>query len=459
MQVVLEVIDGTQAGKRFAFDRHNTFMVGRGERAHFRIPDDRYFSRHHFMIEVSPPRCFLRDLGSTNGTYVNRQKVRQAHLNDGDVIHGGRTQIRVRIEGAEPAVPPLPAGEASPQPGPSMTTLPIDGAAPPDRPGGLRCTVCGKPAAEALVGELADTRIIAYACPECHEKHRDEQHPVPNYEVLGVAGRGSLGPVYKARRISSGKLVALKVIPEQMASDPQAVRLFLRQMRLGAGLRHPNIAPVVEMGQAGAELWVATEFVDGLDAARLAEHLGGRLPVADAAGIVAQVLDALDYAHRLNLVHRDVKPTNIMVSGEPGGYRAWLSDFGLIRNMDEAGLSGITREGQCRGTVPFMPPEQVLESRFAKPAGDVYAAGATLYWLLTGQYAYDFEARDARGEVKDPFLVILEDPIVPLRQRDPGVPEPVARVIQSALAREPDDRPETAAEMAGALRGAIGAGA
>ncbi len=126
-----------------------------------------------------------------------------------------------------------------------------------------------------------------------------------------------------------------------------------------------------------------------------------------------------------------------------------------MKNMDEAGVSGITRKGEVRGTVPFMPPEQVLDCRFVRPAGDIYSAGATLYWLLTGEFVHDFEARDPRGEPMDPYLIILDGPIVPICQRDPAVPEPLAEVIETALADEPEDRYETAAETARALQRAL----
>ena len=96
----------------------------------------------------------------------------------------------------------------------------------------------------------------------------------------------------------------------------------------------------------------------------------------------------------------------------------------LVKNMAGAGVSGITREEDIRGTIPFMPPEQVLDCRMVRPEGDLYAVGATLYWLLAGEYAYDFDAVDDRGESKDPFIVILEDPIVPIQQRDPSIPPP-----------------------------------
>jgi serine/threonine-protein kinase len=467
MRVILEVIEGPQKGEQFVFDRHEAFVVGRkkNERVQFRIPDDRYFSRIHMLIEASPPRCFVRDLGSRNGTYVNENpdRIREAELHDGDSIRGGRTILRVRIDqtaeapaslkppAQPPAVPPEPdQAEVSGWDTVVFGKRAQDGGRRP-----LACAMCHKPPDDPQLAALVETTSIAYVCPECRAKHRSPQCPVPNYEKLATLAQGGLGPVYKARRVSSGKLVVLKLLAPEVAAEPGAAPLFLRQMLLSARLRHPCIVPVVEMGQAGDDLWIASEYVEGVDARELARRRGGALPPADAVHVVCQALDALEYAHGLNLVHRDVKPSNILVSGEPGGYTARLADFGLLRNMDEAGVSGITRKGDVRGTLPFMPPEQLLDCRFVKAAGDIYAAGATLYWLLTGEFTKDFDVCDERGERKDPYLIILEDPIVPIRERQPSVPEPLARAIQTALAQEPEDRFSTAGEMAMALRAAL----
>ena len=467
MRVILEVVEGTQAGKRFEFDRHDTFMVGRSDKAHFCIPNDLYFSRFHFMVEANPPECFLRDLGSTNGTHVNGEPVVQARLNDGDLIRAGRTYFRVRVLAAEPGptapeppelqpVAPVPDGEAPEAAGDIWTDTQLRArAAPTDRPAQLHCAVCGKLATDTVLGDMTDTRLVTYVCRDCRDHGRDERHPIPNFELLQQLGSGALGPVYKARRQSTGVVVALKTFPPHLAADGRATRLFLREMQLSAQLDHPNIVRLVEMGDAGGDLWIAAEYVDGIDAAKLARQLGGTVPLRDAIDILCQTLDALEYAHNRNLVHRDVKPSNILVTGSPGAYTARLADFGLMKNMDEAGMTGITREGEVRGTVPYMPPEQVLDCRFVKPAGDIYQAGASLYWLLTGRFVYDFEARDRRGEVRDPFLVILEDPIVPIRQVDPSIPQAIAEAIETALQREPQDRFETPAEMAAALRAAV----
>ncbi len=250
-------------------------------------------------------------------------------------------------------------------------------------------------------------------------------------------------------------LVTLKTLPPELGRDERMARLFARGMHVAAELEHPNIASIVEVGQAGGQLWVASEYVDGVDAAELTRRAGGRLGLGDAVDIVAQALDALQYGHDRSLVHRDVKPQNILVVGQAGAYRAKLTDFGLMKNMDEAGMTGITREGEVRGTAVFMPPEQVLDCRFVKPEGDLYQAGASLYWMLSGRFPHDFEATDRRGERKDPFVVILEDPITPLAAAAPSVPQAVAAVVDRALEPEPDDRFVSAAEMARALRGAV----
>ncbi len=492
MRVILEVIQGPSAGEQFVFERREAFVVGRkkNERVQFPVPGDPYLSRYHMLIEISPPHCYLRDIGSTNGTYVNGKKIPRAslkRLKDGDRIRGGRTVMRLRIETGpietgpietgrlEPAEPtsqrevvgaveqmskhepvePLAGAHSAEPVDPDWDTKAFENRPTASGPPSLRCGHCGGPPTDADLGDLCDTRMIGYVCPECRDKLRTPEQPVPNYEKLGTLHRGPFGPVYKARRISTGKLVALKVLSSNLSSNPRAVKLFLREMTLACRLKHPNIVPIVEMGQAGRDLWIASEFVEGVDGRQLAHRLGGTLPLGDAVEILCQALEALDYAHQEHLVHRDVKPSNVLVSGGPGAYLARLSDFGLIRNMDEAGVSGITRRGEVRGTVPFMPPEQVLDCRFVKPAGDVYGAGATLYWLLTGRFVREFDVLDGRGEKKDAYLVILEDPIVPIRRRDPSIPDPIAKVIEIALEKEPEDRYETAAEMARALRNAV----
>src|SRR5262249_44280745 len=157
------------------------------------------------------------------------------------------------------------------------------------------------------------------------------------------------------------------------------------------------------------------------------------------------VLEGLAYVHARGFVHRDIKPANILVSGQGQKLRAKLADFGLAKNFENAGLSAMTREGQLVGTLAFMPPEQVISARRAQPAGALYAVGATLYYLVSRHYPYDF------GRGKDEVAVVLEDAPVPLGERCPGVPVGLAGVVQRCLARDPGERFATAEELRQAL--------
>ena len=159
-----------------------------------------------------------------------------------------------------------------------------------------------------------------------------------------------------------------------------------------------------------------------------------------------QVLKGLEHAHGLGFVHRDIKPENILIGKTPGGLLAKISDFGLAKSFRGIGLSGLTFSGEMRGTIPFMPPEQVLDFKKVLPSGDLYATAATLYYLISGQFIYD---QNAEGDV---IRMLLEDQPVPIRDRRAEVPLGLAKVLEKCLARNPDDRYPNASEMRKALR-------
>jgi serine/threonine-protein kinase len=386
-KLVLEVIAGPHQGARFEFDRHDTFLIGRAPTAHLQLLDDAYFSRHHLLLEFNPPRCYLRDLGSSNGTFVNGQKVAECFLRDGDVISGGKTRMRLSLVGAAPE----PAAEA-----PAATD---PGAVPP------------------LLG----------------------------YEVLRPLGRGGMGAVYLARRQADGDLCALKLILPEAAADDRALQRFLREVRVLSRLDHPRIVRFREMGMAGGQFFFAMDYVETVDVAeRLARFPeAGRVRILCA--LACQVLEGLQYAHAQGFIHRDIKPANILVGEREQKWYARLADFGLAKNFEGAGLSGMTHDGHLVGTLPFMAPEQVLSARDARPAVDLYAVGATLYYQLAGRFPHDFNKR------KDRLAIILEDAPVPLSRVCPAVPAGLAEVVHRALARDPHDRFADAEAMRQAL--------
>jgi len=212
-------------------------------------------------------------------------------------------------------------------------------------------------------------------------------------------------------------------------------------------LKHPNIVEWLEQGMTRGQFWFAMEYVQGTNLEAVAQAEPGRYPVEQACRMTCQVLKGLEQAHRFGFVHRDIKPENILIGRSPEGLVAKISDFGLAKSFRGLGLSGLTFSGEMRGTVPFMPPEQMLDFKTVTPAGDLYATAATLYYILSCQFIYD-----QVSEGGDLIRTLLEEPPVPIRARRSDVPAALADVLQKCLSRDPKDRYPTAAEMRRALR-------
>jgi len=237
------------------------------------------------------------------------------------------------------------------------------------------------------------------------------------------------------------------LLPEVAVTD-QALRRFMREIEVAAALDHPNIVRFIESGTHNGAVYLVTEYVEGSDAARLADSNGGRLPYKEAIDVVAQSLDALAYAHGLGYIHRDIKESNILLRGASPSYTAKLTDFGLAKSFTQSGMSGITMAGDMAGTFAYMPPEQIKDFRNVKPTSDIYALGMTAYSLLAGDTALDI---GSGGDMAATVRAIFEGQIVPLRRRVPEVPEGVAHIIERALAKDPAQRWQSAGAMRTAL--------
>lgn len=394
--VRLVVTDGPHAGKEFAFDRHDTFLVGRSKDAHLQLADDQYLSRRHFLIEFNPPRVRVTDLGSRYGTHVNGQRVETAELKDGDVVKAGHTVFRV--------------------------------VAPPPDPDAI-ATLDDAPPSAVATAEYSGSGVA-----------------VPGYSLVTELGRGAMGIVYRATRLSDGVAAAVKVIPPAEGVSERQVNRFVREAAVLGALAHRHVVARLESGVVGGVVYLAMELVDGPDAARLLEARG-LLPVPTAVRMACQLLDGLAHAHARGFVHRDIKPANVLVGGPPGKRLVKVADFGLARAYDECKLSGLTLQGEVGGTPAFMAPEQVTHYRDVKPAADQYSAAATLYNLLTGAYPLDLPR-----EVGKQFAVIVNGALVPIRKRRADLPSGLAEVVHQALEREPSDRfPDVAAFRAALL--------
>jgi serine/threonine protein kinase len=251
------------------------------------------------------------------------------------------------------------------------------------------------------------------------------------YRIEGVLGRGGMGVVYLAEQPELGRKVAIKVIAPALASDPDYLERFKRESRLAAAIEHPNAIPIYEAGVADEDTpYLVMRYVEGEDLSSLLRR-EGRLETRRAAAIVDQIAGALDEAHARGLVHRDIKPANVIVESRRGTEHAYLTDFGLTREMDAS--SGVTATGRWVGTIDYASPEQI-QGKPVDARCDVYALGCVLFTTLTGRLPFEREE-----DVAKLYAHVSEPPPVPSSIVG-GVPEDVDRVITRAMAKDPDFR-------------------
>jgi serine/threonine protein kinase len=253
---------------------------------------------------------------------------------------------------------------------------------------------------------------------------------IPHYEVLEKIAEGGTSSVYKGRHQTTGELVAIKVVKAQMArEDDTLLKRFEQEFQAATKLQHPNIVRALDFGQDGSATYLVMEFVEGRNLHALIQK-DGPLPEAEARRIITQVAQALHYAHQHRIVHRDVKPGNILL--QPTG-QAKLTDFGLVKDL--AGHAKLTSPLCVLGTPHFMAPEQYEDATGVDPRSDLYALAATLYYAATGKLPFEAEA---------PFAALKKqatNDLVPPRQLVPTLSGALDRAICTALSSDPARRP------------------
>ena len=270
---------------------------------------------------------------------------------------------------------------------------------------------------------------------------------IGRYEILAPLGVGGMGEVYYARDPQLDRAVAIKILTSSRATGPQLER-FQREARAVARITHPHICTIYDVGQFDGVPFLVMELLEGETLAERLEH--GPLPIDRALISAGQIAEALDAAHRKGVIHRDLKPSNVMVTAS--GVK--LLDFGLAKLREIEGAETLerstkslrlTEQGTVLGTIPYMAPEQV-EGREADARTDVFALGVILYEMTTGRPP--FEARSPASVLAS---ILTHDP-QPLSSLRPGVPAGVDRVVKKCLAKDPDERWQSAADLNAALQ-------
>jgi serine/threonine protein kinase len=451
MHVEIHVIAGPAKGQHFTFDKPDCFLFGRAEDAHISLPNDPYVSRQHFLLEISPPECTLKDLNSKNGVIVNGVRyggqkppttpitqaphgANEVRLKDGDEITVGDTHILVSIR---------PDPELQAAPGDRMKKL-------------LKEAAAVEQARRAQQGSEKAHREPAADKTRFAPSPPSELPRIAGYQIVHKIRHRGTGTIYKAQELETGRDVAIKILLPQGEVDPYKVSLFHRELHIIRQLTHDHIVRFFGHGQLSGLFYFIFEFVEGIDVAKLIRAKGGRVPLAEAAPIMLGVLNGLAYAHQApitgqagtatgttfhGIVHRNLKPQNILLEQRGKQWFPKITDFGLSKSFETAGLTDITTPGDVFGTPIYWPREQITHYRYLNPATDVFSIAAVFYEMLTGDWVRDgFQELSQKCKhqkrlptISDYMSVIAAHPPIPIRDRYPVIPEPLAKVLDRAL--------------------------
>jgi serine/threonine protein kinase len=388
----IRIVDGIDAGVEKELPEAGSCTIGRRSSCDLVLRVDSV-SREHCRIERHDGAYWLYDNGSSNGTLLNGLRIEKAKLVHGDVL----TLDRVTLEYIE------------------------DADTPHTREMIREFVVQKRPDADGTY--TAENSLIGKTL-----KH---------YKVLSVIGEGGMALVYKARDERNGDIVALKVLKRGETVDQENLQRFLKEFKTGSKLNHPNIMQVYEIGEVDGTYFIAMEYINGSSLQEVLDEKG-RLSAEGTLKIGIQVAKALEFAFSQRIIHRDIKPENILISREG---EVKITDLGLAKELKRYVSVNITKTGEGIGTLHYMSPEQVENTRDVDQRADIYSLGATLYECLCGQPPFD------EVGVWKFVEAINEKPPPDLNERVPNLQSDVWPVIQRGLAKRPEDRQQTPTEF------------
>ncbi len=398
LKVRVSVVAGPHKGWEVVIAKPCSLTIGRGPEASIRLKDEQQLSRVHARLDISATEVRLFDLGSTNGTLLNGFEVSEAIVGEDDTFGVGDTLLTARIESKGDAVADI---------------LP---------------TQLFSSAGDQNAGDAESTKPV----PSKPEPIMS----IGDYRLVREIGRGGMAAVYEAIHEPSSQVVAIKMIREEVRGQEKLRQMFAREASIISQLQHPFIVRARHLGFSKDHMYLVMDYVPCIDYAELLNRQTPRERVRISVWTMTRVLEALEYAHQKGVVHRDVKPSNILAFREGKHVKVRLSDFGLAKFFEDAGLGGLTEDLSIRGTMGFMAPEQFRNAKTVGPAADIYAAGACLYHYLTGKFP-----QYSHGSA-------------PALQADAmqGIPEPLVAAVLCATQPDPKQRFLKAADFITAIR-------
>ncbi len=455
--------------------------IGRSDASNIILPDGK-ISRVHCKIDFDGAICKIEDMDSRNGTFVNSIRIKGQELRSGDEVRVGDTVVRVDVGEEFDAAQPEPKKAV---PKTTQMLSPFE-TLPPDEPFGARATdplnttrESSSPVLEAIkppaagvsqspgLPTLEDQVFIARHkfCDTCGKMILKQEiqsgrvrviegkvyctqcealqvgRTLGQYKILEKIGQGSVGLVFRAEHTTMKKVAALKVLFEHLTQNKDSVRRFLREAMAGASLNHPNIVQMYDAGEDRGVYYIVMELVEGRTLEEIVGH-EGPLPVEKAMDVAIQIGRALQYAYEKKIVHRDLRPGNLVLSADGV---AKVIDMGTAKSLENSGLSTLTKTGISFGTINFASPEQIFDAKNVDHRADIYSLGASLYYMTTGQMP--FQARSP----KEFFEKVNTEDLPAASAVNPKVSADLTRIIQRMMKRNREDRYQTPEELVNEL--------
>jgi pSer/pThr/pTyr-binding forkhead associated (FHA) protein len=441
MPVRLHVIDGPDKGRIYPLPEAGVVVIGNSHKNTDICIHDLVASRFHCEVQVDGDVVVVNDLDDSSGTYVNSQKIRQQAIMLHDVVRAGNTFLR--LESADEAVAPSKSTVVE-----EADDLEVvdDGTESTEEGADEAEVVEAAEEAEEEEEDVVEAEVAEHdptILPDVPLDRLDElsDHNLSHYRLGAVLGQGNFGVVFQAAHLETNEVVAVKVLAPTFPHTEQEMKHYVQTLKAMLPWRHPHLVSLLGAGKARRYCWIAMEYVEGENVAEIRERVGGKSKIdwRRACRVACHIGRALDFAHKHNAVHRNVTDRNILYQTETK--TAKLNDLFLLRALHGTKLKAAVIDAKREDEVAFLAPEQTMTPPHVDARSDIYSLGVAVYGLCTGHYPF---------EGKTPAEIIAKiregKPARPTKLQ-PTIPEAFERVILRMLAKMPEDRHESAAEM------------
>lgn len=425
MKIILTVVTGSLKGKNFSFDEYKKISIGRSPKAFFSFPKDQKISRLHCLLEFAPPyNCYIRDLDSSNGTFygtpnkekkkISFRRIQEIHIENNHYIRVGATTFRVNMK---------------------RPKIPLQ----------FTCNDCNCVIEDdSFARGEASTFANKYYCEQCQEKNKKQPLKIiGDFEVIRRLGEGSIGVVYLAKHIKTGRLLALKIAHPSTAPHENQIKRFLREAEYGAEIRHKNIVNYYKANYSNAHgfFYIPMEYIPGIDLQQYIRNNNGPIRMSQAKNMILDMVNAINFLHEKKIIHRDIKPANMLIVQKNEVPFLKLADLGLAKRYEETGLCGLTMSNKAMGTPDYLAPEQLENARDVDERADIYSTAATIYHILTNNTIF------SGGSLREVFSKIMNEKPIPMREYEASIPVNLEKIVMLCLEKNPDKRVQSMKEF------------